>query len=76
MSNRIENAYDMPTMFLTDAQLRLLGSAEMLVNENYCLQGCVNHRPFTPCSACGSFLPGRDGYVACDNYATCEIGAA
>ena len=68
MKPAVPTTYSTPTLFLSDAQIRLLGNAEMAVAEECCTRGCVHHVPFAPCASCVAFAPSAAGYVSCDGY--------
>ena len=77
MGTTAEGIRTMPTpLWLTPMQDRLLINAELVVIEDYCQNGCIHHRPVTPCFACPEFIVPKDGYICCDGYEQGEEGAA
>lgn len=68
MTTMTPTAYNTPSMFFTEEQVRLLANAETIINENYCLNYCRHHRPFATCTSCSRFEAARDGHIACDGY--------
>lgn len=59
---------DPTPLWLTPMQDALLRNAESVIEGDYCLNGCANHRVFARCYECPCFSVPAGGYIVCDGY--------